>query len=196
MRFFKIFLSILFAFLLSINANAETIIFPAGVYEGEIDSKGRAHGKGLFRFNINHVKKKVNFLGQDIEKELTIDKAEGKEIKLDDVVYVGNFHKNKIHKKGKLIGNFGKEDIIIYEGDTRYGRFNTYPKDAKSVRINNILKLETGIETKLEMKVDNKWYEAQEVNGAYQLTSQGQMALEKDKQGAGGGGSSGGDCGG
>ena len=161
MRFIKIFLSIFVAFLLSISANAETITFPAGVYEGAVDSKGRANGQGIFIFKNN-------------------------------CVYEGNFSKNKIHKEGKFICD-GK---TIYEGKTRYGRFYIYLTDDKSVRNNTIAKLETDIDTKLEMKVDNKWYEAQEVNGAYQLTSQGQMALEKDKEGAGGGGSSGGGCGG
>ena len=162
MRLNKVLLSIIAALLLSITANAETITFPAGVYDGAVDSKGRANGQGVFKFK-------------------------------NGFIYEGNFSKNKIHKEGKFIDDAGK---IIYEGKTRYGRFNIYFTDDKSVRNNTIAKLETSIDTKLEMKVDNKWYEAQEVNGAYQLTSQGQMALEKDKEGAGGGGSSGGGCGG
>ena len=111
MRFFKVFLSILFAFLLSINANAETIIFPAGVYEGEIDSKGRAHGEGRFKFDINFLpgkdSHKVLALNINEGKKIKIDPGkdsykpslaitinEGKKIKIDDVVYIGNFHNN------------------------------------------------------------------------------------------------------
>lgn len=158
----KIFLTILVTFLISINANAETITFPAGIYEGEVDSKGRADGKGIFKF------------------------------KQTQWTYEGNFSKNKIHNEGRFLDDKGK---LIYQGKNRYGRVMIYLED-KTIRKNVIAKLETGIESKFEMKENNKWYEAEEVNGAYQLTSQGQMALEKDKEGAGGGGSSGGGCGG
>ena len=131
MRLKTIFLTILVTFVLSITAKAETITFPAGVYEGAVDSKGRANGQGVFKF-------KNGFL------------------------YEGNFSKNKIHKEGKFIDDAGK---IIYEGKTRYGRFNIYLTDDKSARNNSIAKLETGFDSKIEMKKNNKWYEAEEVNG-------------------------------
>ena len=162
MRFFKIFLSIFVAFLLSISANAETITFPAGVYDGAVDSKGRANGQGVFKF-------KNGFL------------------------YEGNFSKNKIHKEGKFMDDAGK---IIYEGKTSYGRFNIYLTDDKSTRNNTIAKLETGFDSNTEMKKNNKWYEAEEVNGLFKLTVKGQMEFDNDQKGGSSGSSSGGGCGG
>ena len=165
MRLKTIFLTILVTFVLSITAKAETITFPAGVYEGAVDSKGRANGQGVFKF-------KNGFL------------------------YEGNFSKNKIHKEGKFIDDAGK---IIYEGKTSYGRFNIYLTDDKSTRNNTIAKLETGFDSKIEMKKNNKWYEAEEVNGVFELTIKGQMEFDNDQSsgGSGGsGGSSGGGCGG
>ena len=165
MRFIKIFLSIFVAFLLSISANAETITFPAGSYDGAVDSKGRANGQGIFIFKNN-------------------------------CVYEGNFSKNKIHKEGKFMDDAGK---IIYEGKTSYGRFNIYLTDDKSVRNNSIAKLETGFDSNIEMKKNNKWYEAEEVNGVFELTIKGQMEFDNDQKGGssgGSGGGSGGGCGG
>ena len=165
MRFFKVFLSIFVAFLLSISANAETITFPAGVYDGAVDSKGRANGQGVFKFK-------------------------------NGFIYEGNFSKNKIHKEGKFIDDAGK---IIYEGKTRYGRFNIYLTDDKSARNNSIAKLETGFDSNIEMKKNNKWYEAEEVNGVFELTIKGQMEFDNDQKGGssgGSGGSGGGGCGG
>ena len=163
MRFIKIFLSIFVAFLLSISANAETITFPAGVYEGEVDSKGRANGQGIFIFTNN-------------------------------CVYEGNFSKNKIHKEGK----FQCDGKTVYEGKTSYGRFYIYLTDDKSVRNNSICKLETGFDSHIEMKINNKWYEAEEVNGVFELTIKGQMEFDNDQKGgsSGGSGGSGGGCGG
>jgi len=162
MRFFKIFLSIFVAFLLSISANAETITFPAGSYDGAVDSKGRANGQGIFIFKNN-------------------------------CVYEGNFSKNKIHKEGKFIDDAGK---TIYEGKTSYGRFNIYLTDDKSARNNSIAKLETGFDSNIEMKKNNKWYEAEEVNGVFELTIKGQMEFDNDQKGGSSGGSGGGGCGG
>lgn len=162
MRLNKVFLSIIAALLLSITANAETIIFPAGVYDGTVDSKGRANGQGIFIFKNN-------------------------------CVYEGNFSKNKIHKEGKFLCD-GK---TIYEGKTSYGRFNIYLTDDKSARNNSIAKLETGFDSKIEMKKNNKWYEAEEVNGVFELTIKGQMEFDNDQKGGSSGGSSGGGgCGG
>jgi len=168
MRLKTIFLTILVTFVLSITAKAETITFPAGVYDGAVDSKGRANGQGVFKFK-------------------------------NGFIYEGNFSKNKIHKEGKFIDDAGK---IIYEGKTRYGRFNIYLTDDKSARNNSIAKLETGFDSKIEMKKNNKWYEAEEVNGVFELTIKGQMEFDNDQRsgssgGSGGsGGSSGGGCGG
>jgi len=162
MRLKTIFLTILVTFVLSITAKAETITFPAGVYEGAVDSKGRANGQGVFKF-------KNGFL------------------------YEGNFSKNKIHKEGKFMDDAGK---IIYEGKTSYGRFNIYLTDDKSVRNNTIAKLETGFDSNTEMKKNNKWYEAEEVNGVFELTIKGQMEFDNDQKGGSSGGSGGGGCGG
>ena len=162
MRLKTIFLTILVTFVLSITAKAETITFPAGVYEGAVDSKGRANGQGVFKF-------KNGFL------------------------YEGNFSKNKIHKEGKFMDDAGK---IIYEGKTSYGRFNIYLTDDKSTRNNTIAKLETGFDSNTEMKKNNKWYEAEEVNGLFKLTVKGQMEFDKDQKGGSSGSSSGGGCGG
>jgi len=162
MRLKTIFLTILVTFVLSITAKAETITFPAGVYEGAVDSKGRANGQGVFKF-------KNGFL------------------------YEGNFSKNKIHKEGKFMDDAGK---IIYEGKTSYGRFNIYLTDDKSTRNNTIAKLETGFDSKIEMKKNNKWYEAEEVNGVFELTIKGQMEFDNDQKGGSSGGSGGGGCGG
>jgi len=162
MRLKTIFLTILVTFVLSITAKAETITFPAGVYDGAVDSKGRANGQGVFKF-------KNGFL------------------------YEGNFSKNKIHKEGKFMDDAGK---IIYEGKTRYGRFNIYLTDDKSARNNSIAKLETGFDSKIEMKKNNKWYEAEEVNGVFELTIKGQMEFDNDQKGGSSGGSGGGGCGG
>ena len=168
MRLKTIFLTILVTFVLSITAKAETITFPAGVYDGAVDSKGRANGQGVFKFK-------------------------------NGFIYEGNFSKNKIHKEGKFIDDAGK---IIYEGKTSYGRFNIYLTDDKSARNNSIAKLETGFDSKIEMKKNNKWYEAEEVNGVFELTIKGQMEFDNDQRsgssgGSGGsGGSSGGGCGG
>lgn len=163
MRLNKVFLSIIAALLLSITANAETITFPAGVYDGAVDSKGRANGQGVFKFK-------------------------------NGFIYEGNFSKNKIHKEGKFIDDARK---TIYEGKTSYGRFNIYLTDDKSVRNNSIAKLETGFDSKIEMKKNNKWYEAEEVNGVFELTIKGQMEFDNDQKGGSSGGSSGGGgCGG
>jgi hypothetical protein len=162
MRLNRVFLSIIAALLLSITANAETITFPAGVYDGAVDSKGRANGQGVFKFK-------------------------------NGFIYEGNFSKNKIHKEGKFIDDAGK---IIYEGKTSYGRFNIYLTDDKSARNNSIAKLETGFDSKIEMKKNNKWYEAEEVNGVFELTIKGQMEFDNDQKGGSSGGSSGGGCGG
>ena len=161
MRLKTIFLTILVTFVLSITAKAETITFPAGVYDGAVDSKGRANGQGIFKFKNN-------------------------------CVYEGNFSKNKIHKEGKFICD-GK---TIYEGKTSYGRFNIYLTDNKSARNNSIAKLETGFDSKIEMKKNNKWYEAEEVNGVFELTIKGQMEFDNDQKGGSSGGSGGGGCGG
>ena len=163
MRLKTIFLTILVTFVLSITAKAETITFPAGVYEGAVDSKGRANGQGIFIFKNN-------------------------------CVYEGNFSKNKIHKEGKFLCD-GK---TIYEGKTGYGRFYIYLTDDKSVRNNSIAKLETGFDSNIEMKKNNKWYEAEEVNGVFELTIKGQMEFDNDQKGgsSGGSGSGGGGCGG
>ena len=164
MRLKTIFLTILVTFVLSITAKAETITFPAGDYEGAVDSKGRANGQGIFKFKNN-------------------------------CVYEGNFSKNKIHKEGKFICD-GK---TIYEGKTSYGRFYIYLTDDKSVRNNSICKLETGFDSHIEMKINNKWYEAEEVNGVFELTIKGQMEFDNDQKGGssgGSGGGSGGGCGG
>ena len=164
MRLNKVLLSIIAALLLSITANAETITFPAGVYDGAVDSKGRANGQGVFKF-------KNGFL------------------------YEGNFSKNKIHKEGKFMDDAGK---IIYEGKTSYGRFNIYLTDDKSARNNSIAKLDIGLDSKIEMKKNNKWYEAKPkpVNGVYELTTKGQMEFDNDQKGGSSGGSGGGGCGG
>jgi len=165
MRLKTIFLTILVTFVLSITAKAETITFPAGVYEGAVDSKGRANGQGVFKF-------KNGFL------------------------YEGNFSKNKIHKEGKFMDDAGK---IIYEGKTSYGRFKIYLTDDKSTRNNIIAKLETGFDSNTEMKKNNKWYEAEEVNGVFELTVKGQMQFDNDQKGGSSGNSgssSGGGCGG
>ena len=165
MRLKTIFLTILVTFVLSITAKAETITFPAGVYEGAVDSKGRANGQGVFKFK-------------------------------NGFIYEGNFSKNKIHKEGKFMDDAGK---IIYEGKTSYGRFNIYLTDNKSARNNSIAKLETGFDSKIEMKKNNKWYEAEEVNGVFELTIIGQMEFDNDQKSGssgGSGGSSGGGCGG
>ena len=161
MRLKTIFLTILVTFVLSITAKAETITFPAGVYDGAVDSKGRANGQGIFKFKNN-------------------------------CVYEGNFSKNKIHKEGKFICD-GK---TIYEGKTRYGRFYIYLTDDKSVRNNSIAKLETGFDSNIEMKKNNKWYEAEEVNGVFELTIKGQMEFDNDQKGGSSGGSGSGGCGG
>jgi len=161
MRLKTIFLTILVTFVLSITAKAETITFPAGVYDGAVDSKGRANGQGIFKFKNN-------------------------------CVYEGNFSKNKIHKEGKFICD-GK---TIYEGKTRYGRFYIYLTDDKSVRNNSICKLETGFDSHIEMKINNKWYEAEEVNGVFELTIKGQMEFDNDQKGGSSGGSGSGGCGG
>ena len=165
MRLNKVLLSIIAALLLSITANAETITFPAGVYDGAVDSKGKANGQGVFKFK-------------------------------NGFIYEGNFSKNKIHKEGKFIDDAGK---IIYEGKTSYGRFNIYLTDDKSARNNSIAKLETGFDSKIEMKKNNKWYEAEEVNGVFELTIKGQMEFDNDQKGGSSGssgGSGGGGCGG
>ena len=165
MRLKTVFLTILVTFVLSITAKAETITFPSGVYDGAVDSKGRANGQGVFKFK-------------------------------NGFIYEGNFSKNKIHKEGKFIDDAGK---IIYEGKTSYGRFNIYLTDDKSTRNNTIAKLETGFDSKIEMKKNNKWYEAEEVNGVFELTIKGQMEFDIDQRSGssgGSGGSSGGGCGG
>ena len=165
MRLNKVLLSIIAALLLSITANAETITFPAGVYDGAVDSKGRANGQGVFKFK-------------------------------NGFIYEGNFSKNKIHKEGKFIDDAGK---IIYEGKTSHGRFNIYLTDDKSARNNSIAKLKTGFDSKIEMKKNDKWYEAEEVNGVFELTIKGQMEFDNDQKGGSSGGSGdsgGGGCGG
>jgi hypothetical protein len=134
------------------NLLAEIIKFPAGIYEGGIDKKGRANGEGVFKFS-------------------------------DGSVYEGTFSKNRFHKKGKLLDHQGN---VVFEGKHRYGRFTSYPdtgdfrsaKNKKSV----ILKLKTGITYELKKKMDARWYEAKEVNGEYQLTDEGKLLYEKDKQ--------------
>ena len=164
MRLNKVLLSIIAALLLSITANAETITFPAGVYDGAVDSKGRANGQGVFKFK-------------------------------NGFIYEGNFSKNKIHKEGKFMDDAGK---IIYEGKISYGRFNIYLTDDKSARNNSVAKLETGFDSKIEMKKNNKWYEAEEVNGVFELTIKGQMEFDNDQKSGGSSGGSGGSggCGG
>ena len=166
MRFFKIFLSIFVAFLLSISANAETITFPAGSYDGAVDSKGRANGQGIFIFKNN-------------------------------CVYEGNFSKNKIHKKGKFICD-GK---TIYEGKTSYGKITIYlPEGSKHYTAKErkiiSLKTNTGFSTEYEKKMDARWYEAEEVNGEFQLTAKGQTDYTNDKRsGASTNAGKAGDCG-
>ena len=68
MRLKTIFLTILVTFVLSITAKAETITFPAGVYEGAVDSKGRANGQGVFKFK-NGFLYEGNFSKNKIHKE-------------------------------------------------------------------------------------------------------------------------------
>ena len=57
MKTFKIFTITLFIIFSSLTniTYAETLNFPAGIYEGEIDKKGRANGEGVFKFNDGSV---------------------------------------------------------------------------------------------------------------------------------------------
>lgn len=53
MKFLKVFTISLFIIFSSLNnvAYAESLKFPASTYEGEVDTKGRAHGIGIFTFS-------------------------------------------------------------------------------------------------------------------------------------------------
>jgi hypothetical protein len=153
MKIFKLFtitLFIIFSSLTSITY-AESLNFPAGIYEGEIDKKGRAHGEGVFKFN-------------------------------DGSVYEGTFSKNRFHKKGKLLDPQGN---VLIEGKHRYGRYTFYPDTGNfrtaKIKKSLIIKLTTGVKLELEKKMDARWYEAEEVNGEYQLTTEGKSLYKKDK---------------
>ena len=77
--------------------------------------------------------------------------------------------------------------------------YNIYLTDDLKVRKNSVAKLDIGLDSKIELKKNNKWYEAKEVNGVFELTVKGQMQYDNDqKVGSSGssGSSSGGGCGG
>ena len=165
MKIFTITLFIIVSSLTSITY-AKSLNFPAGIYEGEIDKKGRANGEGVFKFN-------------------------------DGSVYEGTFSKNRFHKKGKFLDPQGN---VVFEGIHRYGRFVSYPDTGKfstaKMKKSVILKLTTGVTIELEKKMDARWYEAKEVNGEYQLTTEGEVLYKKDKSsGSSNTAGSAGDCG-
>ena len=166
MRFLKIFTITLSLLFISFTASAEVVNFPAGVYDGDVDDKGRANGNGIFKFN-------------------------------DGNIFEGTFKKNKL-SKGKFTNIKGE---IFYEGKIRWGSFNVY-LDGKKVRSNTKVNLDTGLQSKIEMKKMAQWYEAEEINGVYELTKKGEMEFQQAQRsgsggdGGGGGGGGGGGCGG
>ena len=107
---------------------------PDGIYVGDYDKKGRAHGEGIF---IN-----------------------------ENVVYLGEFSKNRMHNNGTLINN---NKMILFEGKHKYGRMHNYNinynlLDLKNInnnikhndynnkiRLTNIIKMNTGLDLKVEI---------------------------------------------
>ena len=148
------------------NLLAEIIKFPAGIYEGEIDNKGRANGEGVFKFNDGSVYVGTFSKNRFHKKGKFLD-SQG------NVVFEGK------HRYGRFISY----------PDT--GTFST-AKKKKSV----ILKLNTGATYELKKKMDARWYEAKEVNGEYQLTVEGKALYTSDKaSGSSSSAGNAGDCG-
>ena len=148
MKTFKLFTITLFIIFSSLTniTYAETLNFPAGIYEGEIDKKGRANGEGVFKFN-------------------------------DGSVYEGTFSKNRFNKKGKFLDPQGN---VIFEGKHKWGRYTFYPEKGK-IKNTVLIRFTTGVKYKLEKKMDARWYEAEEVNGEYKLTTEGKALYQRDK---------------
>ena len=148
------------------NLLAKIIKFPAGIYEGEIDKKGRAHGEGVFKFNYGSVYEGTFSKSRFHKKGKFLDPQ-------------GNLVFEGIHRYGRFVSY----------PDT--GKFST-AKQKKSV----ILKLTTGVLIELEKKMDARWYEAKEVNGEYELTVEGKALYNTDKaSGKSTSAGSAGDCG-
>ncbi len=153
MKIFKLFTITLFIIFSSLTGitYAESLKFPAGIYEGEIDKKGRANGEGVFKFNDGSVYGGTFSKSRFHKKGKFLDPQ-------GNVLFEGK------HRYGRLISY----------PDT--GNFRT-AKIKKSV----LIKLTTGITYELEKKMDAGWYEAKEVNGEYQLTKAGKALYKKDK---------------
>jgi uncharacterized membrane protein YgcG len=109
----------------------------------------------------------------------------------DGNVFNGTFKKNKFIK-GKFIDN---ENNIFYEGKIKWGTFYVY-LDGKKVRLNNKVSLETGLKSMIEMKKMSQWFEAEKINGFYELTKKGEMEFQQAQSGGGDGGGDGGGGGG
>ena len=113
----------------------------------------------------------------------------------DGNVFEGTFKKNKLIK-GKFTDN---DNNIFYEGKIRWGRFIVYLDHKKLVRSLINVNVDTGFQSRIEMKKMTKWFEAEEFNGVYQLTKKGEMEFQQAQGGGGGdggGGGGGGGCGG
>jgi len=184
MRFLKIFTITLSLLFISFTASAEVINFPSCTYEGEVDNKNRADGNGKCEFNnIGNVSEMENFF------------SNSNNINLQNIIFEGTFKKNNL-KKGKFTDANGN---ILYEGKIKWGgNFYVYLLNDKKVRLKTIVNLDTGFRPTIQMKMMTKWYEAEEINGVYQLTKKGEMEFQQAQSGGGDGGDGGGGggCGG
>jgi len=180
MRFLKIFTITLSLLFISFTASAEVIQFPSCTYEGEVDNKNRADGNGKCEFNnIGNVSEMENFF------------SNSNNINLQNIIFEGTFKENKL-KKGKFTDANGN---ILYEGKIKWGgNFYIYLLNDKKVRLKTKVNLDTGLQSKIEMKKMAQWYEAEEINGVYELTKKGEMEFQQAQ--SSGGGDGGGDGGG
>ena len=158
---------------------------PGGIYVGEYDNKGRADGEGMF---IN-----------------------------EDVIYIGEFSKNRMHKEGILINKYQQ---IIAQGKHKYGRMYNYNVNLNNfdlsgikqyinyqdfenkIRTTNIIKMNTGLDLKVEMFGNNPrgWYyfniDPQKTNGGKYMCKFDENVIGQITGGGDGGtdGGGGGEC--
>ena len=91
----------------------------------------------------------------------------------ENVIYIGEFSKNRMHKKGTLIDKY---KMVLFEGKHKYGRMNDYNVnynnfDLKNIintikyknydkkfRIQHTVRMNTGHNYNLQIIVKNAWY--------------------------------------
>ena len=134
----------------------------------------------------------------------------------ENVIYIGEFSKNRMHNKGTLINKYQQ---IIAEGKHKYGRMYNYNIDHNifdlkdinknikhknynnKIRTNNIIKMNTGHNLKVEIIGNNPrgWYyfniDPQKTDGGKYMCKFDDVVIGQIT-GGGGGDNSGGDDGG